>query len=444
MECKKCGANNPDEAVFCAQCGARLNGKSACPSCGRLNDEENNFCGFCGVRLDGKTVCKSCGEVFEGNFCPKCGTEKTTAFEKDAPRSEKAEARLLPSKKYLRIVQTSLLYAAVVLLFVFCFFTGFVQSYYGTFESFTSFRYFFFDVWKILSSRYDAFTDVPSAAAYFNAIFSAAATAFNLAVCTVFFILATIRFIKNIGRREAAFSKYFIPPAVSSFATLAFLSSHYCVYSARPDSFFGPAVSVNGATVAEIVLVSCLAAAVIVLSFFLEKNLLRRLWKIIPCGIAAVLSVAAIGSLVSPFFTHTVSPLIDYYSAGTYLVRQLMSLTNSNPLREFGPLAYLAWLFLILFAVFASLFLLYLLKKIFSEKKRRSGIALGALSLAMAVGYLVFCSLYTEKVMYGTPYGLGAVTTVVLIALAFAAAIVGAVLGKKADSPVENETKAEV
>ena len=121
-----------------------------------------------------------------------------------------------------------------------------------------------------------------------------------------------------------------------------------------------------------------------------------------------------------------------------------MSLTDFAPFTEFSPLAYLAWLFLILFAVFASLFLLYLLNKIFSEKKRRSGIALGALSLAMAVGYLVFCSLYTEKVMYGIPYGLGAVTTVVLIALAFAAAIVGAVLGKKADAPVENETKAEV
>ena len=443
MECKKCGANNPDEAVFCAKCGARLDGKTACPSCGRLNDEENNFCGFCGARLDGKTVCKTCGAVFEGAFCPKCGAGKNAAFR--VPQTGRAEGQLLSSKKYLRIVQISLMYAAIALLFVFCFFTGFSQSYNEFSENFTSFKYFLFDVWKILSSRYDdAFIDVPSAASYFNAIFSAAATAFNLAVCTVFFILATISFAKNIGRREVAFSKYFIPPAVSSFATLAFLSSHYCVYSARKDSFFGPAVSVNGATIAEIVLVSCLAAAVIVLSFFLEKNLPRRLWKIIPCGIAAVLSVAAIGSLVSPFFTHTVSPLIDYYSAGTYLVRQLMSLTDFAPFTEFSPLAYLAWLFLILFAVFASLFLLYLLKKIFSEKKRRSGIALGALSLAMAVGYLVFCSLYTEKVMYGIPYGLGAVTTVVLIALAFAAAIVGAVLGKKADAPVENETKAEV
>ena len=73
MECKKCGAINPDEAVFCAQCGTRLDGKAPCPSCGKLNDETNAYCNFCGTRLDGKTVCKTCGAVFEGNFCPKCG-----------------------------------------------------------------------------------------------------------------------------------------------------------------------------------------------------------------------------------------------------------------------------------------------------------------------------------------------------------------------------------
>ena len=32
MECKKCSAVNPEEAVFCRNCGKRLDGKVSCPA----------------------------------------------------------------------------------------------------------------------------------------------------------------------------------------------------------------------------------------------------------------------------------------------------------------------------------------------------------------------------------------------------------------------------
>ena len=42
MECKKCSAVNPEEAVFCRNCGKRLDGKVSCPACDAMNDEDSD------------------------------------------------------------------------------------------------------------------------------------------------------------------------------------------------------------------------------------------------------------------------------------------------------------------------------------------------------------------------------------------------------------------
>ncbi len=48
MICNTCGAENPEEAVYCMQCGNRLDGKKVCPECGGLIDGAANFCMICG------------------------------------------------------------------------------------------------------------------------------------------------------------------------------------------------------------------------------------------------------------------------------------------------------------------------------------------------------------------------------------------------------------
>ncbi len=79
MECKKCGTPSVDGAVFCSNCGARLDNKKPCPACGKIIEETAAFCIYCGKRLDGKNACSACGEVFEGKFCPKCGKAAVSA-----------------------------------------------------------------------------------------------------------------------------------------------------------------------------------------------------------------------------------------------------------------------------------------------------------------------------------------------------------------------------
>lgn len=48
MDCKKCGAQLVDDAIFCSQCGARVDGKIACKNCGREIVEGSVFCPYCG------------------------------------------------------------------------------------------------------------------------------------------------------------------------------------------------------------------------------------------------------------------------------------------------------------------------------------------------------------------------------------------------------------
>ena len=78
MKCEKCGAQTPENATFCPECGANLaeqTKKRTCPFCGNEVSEEAVFCNNCGERVDGKNSCKNCGAVFEGSFCPLCGTK---------------------------------------------------------------------------------------------------------------------------------------------------------------------------------------------------------------------------------------------------------------------------------------------------------------------------------------------------------------------------------
>lgn len=52
MPCKNCGAENPEGAVFCHNCGSRMDGRRACPSCGSFMPSDYEFCTACG-----RTIC---------------------------------------------------------------------------------------------------------------------------------------------------------------------------------------------------------------------------------------------------------------------------------------------------------------------------------------------------------------------------------------------------
>src|SRR5262245_17063154 len=49
MLCPRCRYENPADAVFCQECGARL--EAACPNCGTGNQPSAKFCKKCGQAL---------------------------------------------------------------------------------------------------------------------------------------------------------------------------------------------------------------------------------------------------------------------------------------------------------------------------------------------------------------------------------------------------------
>ena len=51
MTCPRCRHDNPGDAVFCQECGTRLD--AACPSCATPNQLTAKFCKKCGHRLSG-------------------------------------------------------------------------------------------------------------------------------------------------------------------------------------------------------------------------------------------------------------------------------------------------------------------------------------------------------------------------------------------------------
>ena len=56
VSCKMCGAEAPDDAVFCEECGQKLESPAAdavptvaCPACGTANPPDSAFCEECGA-----------------------------------------------------------------------------------------------------------------------------------------------------------------------------------------------------------------------------------------------------------------------------------------------------------------------------------------------------------------------------------------------------------
>jgi membrane protease subunit (stomatin/prohibitin family) len=73
-KCTKCGADLPENAKFCLECGEKVvaDGMIVCPECGNTV-AKGKFCPECGHKF--VTACPKCGtELASGTkFCPECG-----------------------------------------------------------------------------------------------------------------------------------------------------------------------------------------------------------------------------------------------------------------------------------------------------------------------------------------------------------------------------------
>ncbi|MBE7704518.1 MAG: hypothetical protein E7Z90_01750 [Cyanobacteria bacterium SIG29] len=70
MECRKCGAQIPDDSIRCSNCGIKVN--IHCPNCKTLNAFGSKVCSSCGFELI--KICPSCGasNIYVSKECRKC------------------------------------------------------------------------------------------------------------------------------------------------------------------------------------------------------------------------------------------------------------------------------------------------------------------------------------------------------------------------------------
>lgn len=76
--CSNCGAQIPENAKFCLECGTKIETQTAntviCPNC-KQTIVKSKFCSECGFKLE--TTCPNCGAETNGaKFCPECGQKQ--------------------------------------------------------------------------------------------------------------------------------------------------------------------------------------------------------------------------------------------------------------------------------------------------------------------------------------------------------------------------------
>ena len=87
MICSKCQTVNPDDAVFCEECGARMpsEGTVVCPKCQTVNPADTVFCEECGQEIqasNGMTpeqIASYTKKKYGQELCPACAAKKKEA-----------------------------------------------------------------------------------------------------------------------------------------------------------------------------------------------------------------------------------------------------------------------------------------------------------------------------------------------------------------------------
>lgn len=282
MVCKHCGTENPEEAVFCMTCGERVDGKVHCPVCGALNPTEATFCIQCGGRMDNKRVCPECGTLNEAgvNFCLGCGH----AFEK--PRAQKSARSRETSREggrtladWFRLFGGIGVMAAAFFALVFTFCIGITTRTESLFDTVTEtdFLYVYFGGrYKTLASALKGVGEgagYMKFALYFPTVLGTLVAAGGLVSVIALSAVAAVRYVRALMQRDGKTN--FFRPAVAAYAV--FVAAATAIRALNGTSDGTSTISLNGATIAGIVLGAVFLVAGTVLNLLPEgKELLTR------------------------------------------------------------------------------------------------------------------------------------------------------------------------
>ena len=83
MTCYHCETENPENAVYCKNCGRRLDGMSVCAYCGKTTPQDGDFCIHCGfnrnMAYDGAALPVAGGYAARRERTPRADSAERTA-----------------------------------------------------------------------------------------------------------------------------------------------------------------------------------------------------------------------------------------------------------------------------------------------------------------------------------------------------------------------------
>ncbi len=229
MECLKCGASVlEDNAVFCHECGARLDGKITCPKCGQLIDDKYAYCVFCDTRIDQNTN--------------KTPYDKAFTKQDEQPATKETGKAWSTVFAWMRAV-TGMTLALLSLVFVFL--IGFQVDLTGQAVAFSEIDfdagqeniklfYYFGEAYKEIAELKDMIQvgwDTPITGAYIHAVMGTVISAVTIACVIGFAATAIVYFIMFfIKKVENNSAKWAVRSVVAYFVgCIALKVLNYCL-----------------------------------------------------------------------------------------------------------------------------------------------------------------------------------------------------------------------
>lgn len=256
MKCNNCGTENPDEALFCKNCGARLDGNVTCPHCGKLLPADSKFCMYCGYRF---------GDAYAQTNVPAAGAYG--AGYGYAPAQAYAPKRV-SAPTVLKYVSDGLAMLAALFAFIFMFLIGVRLGISGMdVSASTGFFYFFGDAYDALDNLSDAMSEIMRG----GMIMGTVATALILLAVSALFISTAVRYILTLFKKTKKGMNGLAAATFFSYIAgiMLFLT---CISGSGDMNADGIEIMLNGATIAGIVLGGLFLLAAVVTDLVAKRE----------------------------------------------------------------------------------------------------------------------------------------------------------------------------
>ncbi|MDE5721454.1 MAG: zinc ribbon domain-containing protein [Clostridia bacterium] len=215
MICNNCETDNPEGAVYCKNCGSRLDGKTICPSCGNKTPADGKFCIFCGSDTSAKQ-----------KAAKSAAPAKTQATE--SPQNSKKAAAV--AKTVFNKTALGAALACVLFSLIFVFLIGVVLEveYYGIYsdslkrtfdikdflgKNFDNYKATIdqIDRYNLTANEHNAMTHFTADAQLISYIFQTVIMASTIIAVLVLSVIATIYTVRNLlGKSQKNGVKYAI------------------------------------------------------------------------------------------------------------------------------------------------------------------------------------------------------------------------------------------